>query len=111
MIRGSFRHRVAIYVPETYDIGNEVESWSLLGNPMASVKVKEVTEEGATDLTVKEAIEFSIPYASSLEAHQRDVVVMFRGNEYDVKSVNNVNFRDRELRLLAVRSDTAQRVS
>lgn len=110
MLRGSLRHRVSIYAPETYDIGNEVETWKLVGSPYASVKMKEIKEEGSNDLKVTELIEFTVPYSSQLEANQQDVIVVFRGDEYDVKSVYNVAFRDRELRITAKRYDSIKRV-
>ncbi|KAB0285467.1 head-tail adaptor protein [Vibrio fortis] len=110
MRRGALRHLLHIYVPDTYDVGNEVETYKLLGKPRASVRVLEEVESSGHDRQGVELVEFTVPYSKSLEFSYQDSIVLHRGREYDVTGVRNVNYEDRELRISAKRFDGVKRL-
>ena len=110
MIRGHLRHLVQIYRPESYDIGNEVISWSVLGAPRCEVRVLEVVEAVGHDLTGTEVAEFVMPYSKVLESNYVDAIIVHRGREYDVIGVKNTNYRDTELKVTAKHYGNSKRV-
>ncbi len=111
MRRGALRHRLQVYVPTSYVFGGEVAEWSLLGKPLASVRVLEVSETtSGTSIQGVETVEFTVPYSKKLEDNPHDVVIVHRGDEYDATGIRNVGYRDRELRIQAKRYEGTKRV-
>ncbi|HCG9221674.1 TPA: head-tail adaptor protein [Vibrio parahaemolyticus] len=111
MRRGSLRHRLEYYLPDTYDIGNEVETWKLVGKPYASVRAIETLESVGKDHQVVELVEFTIPYSRALDFDYTDSIIVHRGREYDVQGIKNVGYMDKELKVLAKRYEGAKRVT
>ena len=111
MIRGSFRHLITLHRPDTYDAGNEVETWKQIAKARCKVKVLEVTEGSGSDLQASEIVEFRVPYMKSVELDHVDTIILFRNREYEVKGVKNVDYLDKELIITAKRDDYSLRMS
>lgn len=110
MRRGALRHRLELYRPDTYDAGNEVETWKLWATPYSSIRVLEVTESAGNDYQGVEVVEFTLAYSRDIEFDYVDLIIVHRGREYDVLGVKNVDYLDRELRITAKRFDQGKRI-
>ena len=111
MIRGSYRHLITLHRPDTYDIANEIETWKQIAAPRSKVKVLDSLEGTGIDLQAVEIVEFRIPYIKAVELDYKDMVVVFRGREYEVKGVKNVDYLDKELIILARNDEHSLRMS
>jgi hypothetical protein len=108
MLRGSLRHNVSIYRPDTYTRGNEIDSWKLVGTVKASISVKESYESVGGDFQGIEIIEITLPYSKALDLQYADMILVHRGREFEVIAPpTNVGYMDKVLKILAKSSDNA----
>lgn len=111
MRRGAFKHRLSIYAPSSYIFGGEVESWDFLGKAYASISVLEATEgESGVRRQPVELLEFTVPYSRVLADKPNDIVIVYRGAEYEVLGIRNIDYRDKELKIQAKRYEGTKRV-
>jgi len=109
MLRGSLRHRVTIYRPDTYTVGNEIDTWRLLGEVKASISVKESFESIGSDYQGAEIIELTLPYSKALELGFSDMILVHRGREFEVIAPpTNVRYEDKVLKILAKRYENSE---
>lgn len=111
MIRGAYRHLITLHRPDTYDVANEVESWRQIAQVRCRVRTLETNEGSGNDRQGTELNEFRIPYIKSVELDHRDTIILFRGREFEVLGVKNVNYLDKELVITAKHDDFSMRMS
>ena len=108
MLRGALRHRIAIYRPDTYTVGNEIDTWKLIGEVKASISVKESFESVGNDYQGSEIIEVTLPYSKALDLVFTDMILVHRGREFEVIAPPvNVRYMDKELKILAKGRDNS----
>jgi hypothetical protein len=111
MIRGSYRHLITLHRPDTYDVANEIESWKQVAQLRCRVRTLETTEGSGGDRQGTELNEFRMPYVKSVELDHRDMIILFRGREFEVLGVKNLNYLDKELVITAKHDDFSKRMS
>lgn len=112
MLRGSLRHRIAIYRPDVTDRGNMVISWQKIGEVKASIKVMESFEGTGQDLQGVEVIEITLPFSKALDLNYADMILVHRGHEFEVIAPpTNVDYNDKVLKILAKKYEFAPRVT
>lgn len=111
MIRGSYRHLITLHRPETYDVANEIESWKQVAQVRCKIRTLETNEGSGDDRQGTEIAEFRVPYMKSVELDHRDLVILFRGREFEVTGVKNVDYLDKELVITGKRDDYSLRLS
>ncbi len=99
MRAGELRNRISIYRPS--DVKDEYgESdyslWS--GGVYCAINVKDSSEQAlGSETSAGTYVDFKLRYSRSLEMDYQDMIIMFRGREYEITGVRNVGFRDKEL--------------
>ena len=112
MLRGSLRHRIAIYRPDETDRGNIVISWKKIGEVKASIKVMESLESVGQDHQGTEIIEITLPFSKALDLSYVDMILVHRGYEFEVIAPpTNVGYNDKVLKILAKKYEFAPRLT
>ena len=98
MEAGKLRHSITIQVM------HESETWSDLVTCQAQVNGLSGNEYWAASAEqAQNSVDFVIRYHSSLAALVSQTTrVLFRGNRYDVKSIDNFMYQNRSLKVRAV---------
>ncbi len=98
---GQMRHRVAVQAATaTNNLGVITETWATIETVYASVRT--LTGREAEDASKPEGIythEFTMRYRDDLGSADTQMLnkyrLVFRSDNYDVRSVENVDFRDK----------------
>ena len=103
MRAGKLRNRATIYEPATTtnDFGEVAESFVSIGTFACSVTTLVKREYAASDTVVsKTEYDLRFRYYPKLATISRDGYIVVKGIELEIKSVANVQLRDREIQML-----------
>jgi len=106
---GEMRHRVAVRsATQTNNLGVLVDSWSTIETVYASIRMLRADE--VVNASQTEGIythEFTMRYRDDLGTADTEMLnkyrLLFRGDEYDVRAVDNIEFRDKYIVVKAER--------
>ncbi|MBE5156679.1 phage head closure protein [Vibrio parahaemolyticus] len=96
---GKMRHRIKIYdvVKTRGESGEQLEDKLLLRTVSARIEHEKNEETGEDVRQIQDTVTFGIRYRSDLEYLDSSKYIVFRNREYDVESVINTDYLNREL--------------
>jgi SPP1 family predicted phage head-tail adaptor len=96
---GELRHRIKIYaVKQTRgESGELIDKNSLIKTVSARIEHEKNEETGEVIRQIQDEVKFGIRYHKDLEYLDSSMNVVFREREYDVESVINTDYLNREL--------------
>ncbi|ELR66059.1 hypothetical protein C942_00501 [Photobacterium marinum] len=104
MRSGKLKHVIQVYkqTKQKNESGEYVNNWQLIAKPYCEVKVLDGQEvvNGNIEIAIQ-TVEFKTRYSRVIEQYTPDMYIRFQNKKYDIQSVDNVNWLNRELRIVA----------
>jgi len=113
MRAGEMRHRVQVYRPSsTKDEYGEAQYVLWNKNVYCAAKAKDASEQVlGSEYSAATFVDFKIRYSRSVEMEYQDMIILFRGKEFQITGVRNIGFMDKELMVAGVHFANQQRLN